>query len=104
MLGRKHSQGPQGVVVSAHRRNISRRRRRHAHPVAASGYPYGGDLAIKESRSNVKHPFGLFDSDDHLIDVYRTRSAVEYAVRELNAGRACVYPHLPLGCRVQPIR
>jgi hypothetical protein len=104
MLGRKHSQEPQDVFVPAHRRDISRRRHRHAHPAAASGYPpYEGDLTIKESRADHKWPFGLYDSDDHLIDTYRTRSAIDHAVRELNAGRALVNPHRPLGCRVQPI-
>jgi hypothetical protein len=37
------------------------------------------------------------------IDHLRTRTAAEYAVRELTAGRAHIEPHRPVGCRVQPI-
>ncbi len=103
MLGRKRSQEPQDVFVPA-RRDISRHWHRRGHPAAASGYPPNeDDLVIKESRSDPEWPFGLFDRDDHLIDVYRRRSAVDCAVRELNADRALIDPHLPLGCRVQPI-
>ena len=104
MLGRMRSQEPQDVFVPAHRRDFSRRWHRRGHPAAARGYPPNEcDLVITESHSDCKLPFALFDSDDHLIDMYRTHSAVDYTVRELNAGRALVDPHLPLGCRVQPI-
>jgi len=36
------------------------------------------------------------------VDYIRTRAAVEYAVRELMAGRAHLEAHRPVGCRVQP--
>jgi hypothetical protein len=36
------------------------------------------------------------------VDYLRTRSAVQYAVRELAAGHAHIEHHRPVGCRVQP--
>jgi hypothetical protein len=37
-----------------------------------------------------------------ILDYLSSRSAAEFAARELSAGRAHIEHHRPLGCRVQP--
>ena len=36
----------------------------------------------------------------HVVDYFNTRSAAEYAARQLNAGAALIDPHAVVGCKV----